>query len=499
MVKLAEQRARWDSRLIFLFAAIGSAVGLGNLWRFPYITYKFGGGAFLIPYLIILLAIGIPILILEFALGQKMQQGAIGSFRKINRRFSGLGFLAAFICFVVVAYYAVVMGWSLIYMLGSLHAPLPWSGEPEKFFANNVLQRSAGIGDIGSLSVALVVALAAVWIAIFFCVFRGVKSIGKAVMVSMPLPFILLVILFLRAITLDGALAGIAYYIRPDFSLLLSGELWLAAISQVFFSLSIGFGVLIAYGSFNPLRQGITRNAFAVALADTGLSLLAGFVVFGVLGHMALVQNVPIEDVVKSGPSLAFAAFPQALSLLPLAGIFSLVFFVTIFFIGIDSAFSLVEGVTTVVRDRWRRIAVPLVAFIVCGLGFISGLIFTTGAGLYFFDIIDHYVNSYLLVAVGIVQCILVGWVYGAEKMRNYINSVSRMKIGRWWDACIRWVIPLSLGILMAMQLITDIRTPYEGYPQWAQAIGWGIIILPLAIALLMAFLPSRPSPAAQR
>ena len=118
MVKLAEQRARWDSRLIFLFAAIGSAVGLGNLWRFPYITYKFGGGAFLIPYLIILLAIGIPVLILEFALGQKMQQGAIGSFRKINRRFSGLGFLAAFVCFVVVAYYAVVMGWSLIYMLG---------------------------------------------------------------------------------------------------------------------------------------------------------------------------------------------------------------------------------------------------------------------------------------------------------------------------------------------------------------------------------------------
>src|SRR3989338_2789557 len=301
---MAVQRIRWDFRLIFLFAAIGSAVGLGNLWRFPYLTYKFGGGAFLIPYLIVLLLIGVPLMILEFALGQKMQKGVVGAFGRINRGFTGVGFMAVFVCFVVASYYAVVMGWSLVYMLGSFHSPLPWSGEPEKFFSNNVLQLTKNPGEIGSFSTALIIALAAVWAAIFFCVFRGAKSIGKVVLVSMPLPFILLLILFLRAVTLDGALAGISYYISPDFSLLLSGELWLAAITKVFFSLSLGLGVMVAYGSFNNPRQGITRNALVVVLASAGFSLLAGFVVFGILGHMALVQNVAIEKVAVAGPSL---------------------------------------------------------------------------------------------------------------------------------------------------------------------------------------------------
>ena len=490
------KRARWDSRLIFLFAAIGSAVGLGNLWRFPYLTYKFGGGAFLIPYLIILLAIGIPILILEFAIGQKMQKGAIGAFRGIDRRFAGIGVLTALICFVVVSYYAVVMGWSLVYMIGSVLSPLPWAGNSENFFLNNVLQRTDGPREIGSLGIALLISLAAVWICIFFCVFKGVKSVGKVVLISMPLPFIMLLILFLRAITLDGALSGISYYIRPDFSLMLSADLWLAAITQVFFSLSIGMGVMVAYASFNSPKQGIGRNAFAVALADTGLSLLAGFVVFGVLGHMALVQNIPIDEVVQSGPSLAFIVFPEALSLLPFAAIFSLIFFFTLFILGLDSAFSLVEGVTTVVKDAWRKISVALVAFIVCSLGFLSGFLFITGAGIYFLDIIDHYVNSYLLIMVGILQCIAIGWIYGAQKMRDYVNSVSRLKIGGWWNLCIKWIIPISLSLLVLNQLITDIRTPYGGYPQWAQMIGWAIVIFGVTLVLSLALFSRRKSQA---
>jgi NSS family neurotransmitter:Na+ symporter len=479
---------RWDSRLVFLFAAIGSAVGLGNVWRFPYLTYKFGGGAFLLPYIIVLLLIGIPLLILEFAIGQKMQKGAVGAFKSIDRRFVGVGILAAFICFGVVAYYTVVMGWSLIYMVGSFHDPLPWEAAPDKFFFNNVLQITDSPSDMGSISVALVIALALAWIAMFFCVFRGVRSIGKVVLVSMPLPFILLLILFFRAITLDGALEGISYYIKPNFSLLLSPELWLAAITQVFFSLSVGFGVMIAYASFNNPKQSITRNAATVAIADTGLSLLAGFVVFGVLGHMALVNNIPIDEVVKSGPSLAFIAFPKALSLLPLAGLFSFIFFLTLFFLGIDSAFSLVEGITTVLRDTWRKLGVTLVAFVVSSLAFLSGLLFTTGAGLYFLDIVDHFITSYTLVIIGIAQCILVGWFYGAKKMRMYINSVSSTSLGGWWDHCIKWIIPAVLGILLLTQLVADIKTPYEGYPGSALAIGWALVVIPAAFALLLAF-----------
>ncbi len=476
-------RARWDSRLIFLFVAIGSAVGLGNLWRFPYLTYKFGGGAFLIPYLIALLVIGIPLMILEFAIGQKMQKGAIGSFGTIGKRFAPIGFLAIIAGFGVVAYYCVVMGWSVIYLIGSFFSPLPWEANTQQYFFNNVLQITDGPSAMGSIGVALVIALALVWISIYFCVFKGVKSIGKVILISMPLPFILLLVLFFRAITLDGAVEGITYYLKPNFSLFLSTDLWMAALTQVFFSLSLGFGIMIAYASFNSKSQSITRNAVTVCLADTALSLLAGFVVFGVLGHMALVQNVPIDKVVESGPSLAFVVFPEALSLLPLAGLFSFIFFLTLFFLGLDSAFSLVEAVTTVVRDTWKKIAVGTVAFIVSAVGFLSGLIFTTGAGLYFLDIIDHFLNSYVLILVGILQCIVIGWVYGAKKLRMYINSVSSSRIGVWWDYCIKWVVPITLSLLLLIQLYRDIQTPYESYPQSALAIGWAVVIIPIAIA----------------
>ncbi len=490
VVKLTESRVRWDSRLIFLLAAIGSAIGLGNLWRFPYLTYKFGGGAFLIPYLIALLVIGIPVLILEFALGQKMQKGAMGAFRKIDGRLIGIGFLAVLACIVAVAYYAVVMGWSLVYMLGSFHSPLPWSTDAENFFLNNVLQRTGSPSELGSISIVLVIALSLVWITLFFCVFRGIKSVGRIVWVSMPLSLILLLVLFFRAITLEGALNGISYYLRPNFSLLLSLDLWVAAVSQVFFSLSLGFGVMIAYASFNSPKQSITRNAFALALASTGLSLLAGFVVFGVLGHMAFVQNIPIEEVATSGPSLAFIVFAHAFGLFPLAWLFSFLFFLTLFVLGIDTAFSLLESITTVVKDSWRKISTSVAAFVVCGLGLLSGLLFITGAGFYLLDIVDHYAISYILLIIGLMQCIAVGWVYGAENLRLYINSVSKMKIGIWWDICIKWVAPLSLGTLLTLQLLADFKQPYGGYPGWVQSIGFGAVLIPLAIAALLAFFP---------
>ncbi len=478
-------RARWDSRLIFLFAAIGSAVGLGNLWRFPYLTYKFGGGAFLIPYLIVLLVIGIPIMILEIALGQKMQKGAVGSLGAISKRFAPIGLLGIIASFGVVAYYCVVMGWSLIYLLGSFFSPLPWEANAEQYFFNNVLQITDSPSALGSIGIALVIALALVWVCIYFSVFKGVKSVGKVILVSMPLPFILLIILFFRAITLDGAIEGITYYLKPNFSLFFSADLWLAAITQVFFSLSLGFGIMMAYASFNSPNQSITQNAVTICLADTALSLLAGFVVFGVLGYMANIQGISIDEVATSGPSLAFVVFPTALSLLPLAGLFSFIFFLTLFFLGLDSAFSLVEAITTVIRDTWKRLALGTVAFLVCAAGFLSGLVFTTGAGVYFLDIIDHFLNSYVLILVGILQCIAVGWVFGAGKLRAYINKVSSARLGKWWEYSIKWVAPIMLSLLLLIQLARDIKIPYEGYPATALAIGWAAVILSAAIAVV--------------
>ena len=262
------ERSRWTSRSIFLFAAIGSAVGLGNIWRFPYLTYKYGGGAFLIPYLAALFILGIPLLILEFAIGQKLQKGAVDAFRTVDNRLRGIGFGAVFSGFVVVAYYAVVMAWCLHYFVNSFQAELPWAGDAKGYFFNSVLQITDNIGTIGGINWPIFLSLFAIWVIIYFSVWRGIKSVGKVVSITMPLPIILLMILFIRGITLEGSFTGIYYYLKPDFAALYNSEIWLAAASQIFFTLSLGFGIMVAYASYNKETQDVAADAYILIRAD---------------------------------------------------------------------------------------------------------------------------------------------------------------------------------------------------------------------------------------
>ncbi len=482
-------RLRWTSRTIFLFAAIGSAVGLGNVWRFPYLAHKYGGGAFLIPYLSALFILGIPLLILEFAIGQKLQKGAIDAFRTVNHRLRGIGFGAVFSGFVVVVYYAVVMAWCLHYFVNSFQADLPWAGDAKGYFFNSVLQITDNIGTIGGINWPIFSALFVIWAIIYFSVWGGVKSVGKVVSITMPLPIILLIILFIRGITLDGSFSGIYYYINPDFKALYDPEIWLAAASQIFFTLSLGFGIMVAYASYNKETQDVAADAYTTAITNSAISLFAGFVVFAVLGYMAASTGVNVEEVVASGPGLAFVVFPEALSLMPWAPFFSAIFFLTLLLLGIDSAFSLVEAVNTVIVDRMGHVPVKRVAFYVCTLAFLMGSIFTTGAGLYFLDIVDHFVTNFGLVLVGIFECIAVGWIYKADKLRAYINKVSWRNTGRWWNVTIKFIIPPILILLVIIQFFKEIKTNYEGYPDWAIAIGWGVVVVPLLIAVILAII----------
>lgn len=480
-------RDRWSSRTIFLFAAIGSAVGLGNIWRFPYLTYKFGGGAFLIPYLLALSILGIPLLMLEFALGQKIQKGAIGSFKAIHKRLGGIGFMALASGFIVVTYYAVIMAWSLIFFIKSFSLKLPWAADSKAYFFDNILNISESINTIGGINWPILFALLVVWIVIYFCVFKGVKSAGKVVMVTMPLPIILLIVLFTRGITLDGALTGIYYYLKPDFAALLSSEIWIAASAQIFFTLSVGFGIMIAYASYNKQNQNITGDTFITAIINSVISIFAGFVVFSIIGYMAFSTGANIADVATQGPGLAFVVFPQALSLMPVGWLFAALFFLTLLSLGIDSAFSLVEGVDTAISDRWKKFQKKKIAFFVCLIAFLIGILFTTNAGLYFLDIVDHFITNFGLVLVGLFECIAVGWILGAKNLRDYINKVSKFKIGLWWDISIKYIIPLILIVLIILQFITEITTNYEGYPGWALAVGWAFVVIPLLISIWMA------------
>ena len=476
-------RDRWPTTLTFILAAIGSAVGLGNVWRFPYLSYKYGGGAFLLPYLIALFVSGIPLLILEFGLGQKMQKGAVDSFAAIKRKFSTIGWWALFTSFIVISYYAVVMAWSIIYFFVSFG--VQWSADPENYFFTNVLNLSSGIGDIGGITLTVFIALFVSWVLVYFCVWKGTKSVSKVVMWTVPIPILLLVVLLIRVLTLDGFLAGWIVYLTPNFNALLDTEVWIAAFAQIFFSLSLAFGVMVAYSSLNKKKENVAKNAFVVGITNSSISILAGFVVFGTLGFMATHQGVNVSEVVSSGPGLAFVVFPKALSLMPWPTIISLLFFLTLITLAIDSAFSLVEAINITVMDKtkWKR---ELIALVVCGLGFLVGILYTTGAGLYFLDLVDHFVTNFNLIIIGILECIAVGWVYGAEKLRRYVNKVSSIKIGKWWNFTIKYLTPLILIVILVLQVKAEIAANYGGYPLWAIMIGWAVVIIPLIIAYLI-------------
>jgi NSS family neurotransmitter:Na+ symporter len=475
-------RQRWTSRIVFLLAALGSAVGLGNLWRFPYLAGKYGGGAFLVPYLIALVLVGVPMLMLEFAVGQKMQQGAIGSYRKLDPSFGGLGILALLSSFIIVSYYAVVMARSLIYLLASFG--VKWSGDAEGYFYKEVLQISDGVNSLGGINWFILLSLMVVWILVYFCVWQGTKSVGQVVLYSVPLPVILLGVLLIRAVTLPGFLQGWAMYLKPTWGALLAPEVWTAAFSQIFYSLSLAFGIMIAYASYKTREDDIAKDTWMTALLNSATSLLAGLVVFAVLGYMAWKTGTPIAELAASGPGLAFVVFPEALSLMPLPGLFSVLFFLMLLSLGIDSAFSLAEALNAAILDQYKHLQIAKVSMVVCLAASSAGIIYTTRAGLYFLDIVDHFVTSYNLLLVGILQTILAGWLYGAEKLRRYINQVSDWQVGKWWNISIKYIIPMVLVTLLVTQFSKDIKIPYEGYPTWALGIGWGIALLPFLLFL---------------
>ena len=478
------KRAHWDSRTAFVLAAIGSAIGLGNIWRFPYICYKYGGGAFLIPYLVALLTAGIPLLILEFALGHRMESSAPLSFAKISRKTEWLGWFALMVGFGIVTYYAVIMGWAAKYLVHSF--TLAWGTDTKAFFFNNVLNLSDGVFNVGKPQMWLVLALFICWVWIVLSTWKGVKTVGKVVYVTVTLPWIIIIVFVIRGLTLPGAMDGIRYYLTPNFKALADPEVWHAAYSQIFFTLTVGFGVMIAYASFLPRKSDIINNAILIGLANCATSYVAGFAVFSTLGYYAHISGTTVANVMKSGPQLAFVTYPTIINHLPLAKLFGVFFFLMLLTLGIDSAFSLTEAIVAGVRDKFRwnqkltNISIATVAFVV-------GIIYTTRAGLYWLDIVDHFMNNFGLFLVGFLEAIFVGYIFGADKLRIYANDLSELRVGKWWNFVVKYFIPLVSLVLLIYSISKRISKPYGGYPRTAEFIGgWLVIIVFLIVSLIL-------------
>ena len=483
MIGIAERKEHWNSRFAFIMAAIGSAVGLGNVWRFPYVCYKNGGGAFLIPYFVALFTAGIPLMVLEFAVGHWSRNPPPQAFRKINRRLEWIGWLTTLVPFIVASYYVVVMAWCFSYMVYSVN--LAWGSDAETFFLTRFLGVTTGPTVIGGISIPVFLGLLSIWVSVFLILYKGVSRIGKVVAITVPLPTILLIILTIRGLTLPGAIEGISYYLTPDFSKLTSVNVWLAAYAQVFFSLSLAQGILITYASFLKKNSDITNNAFITSLADAGTSFLAGFTVFSIVGYLAMSKGIGIDDLGIAGPHLTFITYPTAISLLPFAAaFFGIIFYIALLTFGIDSAFSMIEPIAASVNKKWKFSKATATA-IVCGLGFLASLIFTTGSGIYWLDIVDHFIANFGLVLVGLIECIVVGYMFKISRLREHANAVSDVKLGRWWDVLIRFVVPAVLITLLGMAVIENVAKPYMGYPVWCIVIAG---ILPCVAIFLISF-----------
>jgi NSS family neurotransmitter:Na+ symporter len=486
---MVSQRENWESRTSFILAAIGSAIGLGNIWRFPYVCYENGGGAFLVAYIIALLTAGIPLLILEFGIGHKTAGASPKAMKKIHPKLEWFGWFAVGVGFFICTYYAVIMSYCVNYLCYSFN--LSWGNDPSDFFFNKVVGITTEADHpwkMGRLMPAILIGLAVSWVWIVLSIWKGTKTVGKVVYATVFIPWLILIIFIIRGTTLPGASEGLKFYLLPDFSALLNPKVWLRAYTQVFFSLSVGFGIMVAYASFLPRKSDITKNALIIGFSDAFTAIAGGFAVFGALGYKAYLSNVPVSEVVRSGPGLTFVTYPEIINKLPVAPVFGVLFFLMLLTLAIDSAFSLVEAVAASTMDKWgwtHRRANLTVAF----LAFFLGVPLTFGAGLHWLDIVDNFMNQFGISIVVLGECLVIAFILKSRTMREYVNQLSEVRIGKWWDFCAIIITPASILFLLGTEIAARIKAPYGDFKLRSQefVFGWLVVIIIFLAGYILA------------
>lgn len=496
----APPREEWTGQVGFILSAIGSAVGLGNIWRFPGVAYENGGGAFLIPYLVALLTAGIPILFLDYAIGHRYRGAAPTAFRRLGGRmgrwFESLGWFQATIAFVIGLYYTVVIAWALSFFVFSFD--LRWGDDPASFFTGEYLQ----VGDPGfSLEFVpgVLIPLALVWVLTIIVLAAGVaKGLQRTNVIALPILLIAFVVLVIRALFLDGAAEGLNALFTPDWAALGDPNVWIAAYSQIFFSLSIAFGIMITYASYRRRRSNLTTPGLVVAFSNSSFEILAGIGVFATLGFFAFEQGVAVDELEGlTGVGLSFVTFPAIVSQMPGGPIFGCLFFGSLALAGFTSLVSVLQVVSAAIQEKLgisRRTAAVGVGGVSAVL---SVLIFSTTTGLLALDTVDQWANNIGIVASAILTTVLVVWVarQGPE-LRFHLNSLSTFRLGRIWVLLIGVLGPIVLGYMLVSRIVTLIVEGYEGLPLWYLAIfGWGTIGVLVVGAIVFTLVPWRRSP----
>ncbi|XP_034097312.1 sodium-dependent nutrient amino acid transporter 1 isoform X1 [Drosophila albomicans] len=530
------ERDTWGKGVEFLMSCIAMSVGLGNVWRFPFTALDNGGGAFLIPYLIVLFLIGKPIYYLEMVIGQFSSRGSVKVF-DLCPAMKGVGIGQVISISFVTTYYVGIMGITLCYFYDSFRTPLPWSecrpdwgthcvassqsntsisssldfspawstpsssssspqeqqqlvASAELYFLKEVLREKDQIADgIGLPNWELVIGLFVSWTCVFLIIRRGVKSSGKASYFLALFPYVIMGVLLVRAVTLPGSLDGIYYFIKPNWEKILDPKVWYAAVTQCFYSLSVCFGNIIMYSSFNKFGHNVHRDATIVTALDTATSLLAGFTIFGILGHLA--HEIGTEDigkVVKGGAGLAFISYPDAIAKFKqLPQIFSVLFFLMLFVLGIGSNIAMTSCTVTAIRDRFPNFKQWQCSLLIAVVSFLIGLMYITPGGQYMLTLVDFFGASMIALVLGIAELYTIGWIYGTDRLCKDIEFMLGRKVGLYWRLCWGVFTPLIMTVILIYFYATYEPLTYNNqyYPAWAYGVGWcitafGIVQLPI-------------------
>ena len=484
-------REEFTGRWAFILAAIGSAVGLGNIWRFPYVAYENGGGAFVIPYLIALLTAGIPVLFFDYALGHRFRGAPPLAFRRLHRGAEWIGWFQVLICFVISVYYAAIIGWSIMYTWFSTDQA--WGVDPEGFLFKTYLQVAKDPMPSFDIVPGVFWPMLVVWVlcllAMGFGVRRGVALVS---MVGMPLLVLMFGTLVVVSLTLPGATDGLNALFTPNWSALLEPGVWIAAYGQIFFSLSVGFGIMITYSSYLNRRTNLTGSGLVVGFSNSGFEVLAGIGVFSALGFMAQASGVAVTEVVSSGLGLAFVAFPTMISQAPFGTLIGVLFFGSLVIAGFTSLISILEVVVSAVKDKLGLGRWAAVLIVVGGSAVLSLALFSTTSGLQLLDTTDAFINNLGIVGAAVVALVTVALVLRRLPLLvDHLNAVSSFRLGTVYKVLVTVVVPLVLAYLWFTDVKAKIETPYEGYPADFLAIfGWGMMAAVLVLSIVLSLLP---------
>ena len=481
------KKLEWNSNFAFMMAMIGSAVGLGNIWRFPNVLYSNGGGSFIIPYIVSLFLLGISFVLVEYAVGFKFKRSLARILFAVSKKLEPVAWFILLIVFLIATYYVCVVGWDLIYIV--LSTTKAWGANPDLFFANNVLQATDSISGIFKIVPMVFASVFAIWFMAWFIIKRDLNDgIGNVSKVLLPVLCLIVVGIVAFSLTLPGASIGYTQIFTPDWSALTNLDVWLAAFGQIIFSLSLGMAIAMTYASYLPEGSKLVDNAVIVAFSNSGFEVFNSIGTFSILGFMALTTGMPFNELVTEGTGLAFVVFPQVFNTMgDVAYIIGPLFFICILFAGITSLIALLEGVCYSISEKFL-IERKKTATAVCIVGFLISIIFTTGVGSTILGVFDAYLNNFALLFAILLECIIFGWIYKFDDLIETLNNNSRIKVGKTWKAVIKYILPICIAGLWIQGVMSTIST----IDTLSATIMLILTIVLIVVPIIFAKLPAR-------